>query len=240
LALATFILFALIGLTIGGIPGSSSSSSVGPSGDGNQGVIIIVGAVLMVVVFVGIWIAFLTSQHVEPISEWCTLLAGRAAATNSVYSNIAGKLRERALPIWTCYLRTPSTVGSTENRLVLVDGYHYVYVSVFSYGTSLYLGWNMWRVRNGSVLLQQYFNRSHGSGGLGAVGKVLNLERLKTMREAVHAVCREALHTAVQNIEIPEHYGFPNGMPPIEGLPGGTSPQSDGGAQWQVPPQVWS
>jgi len=232
LAIATFVIFLVIGLFTGGLFGSGSSSSSGGGG------VILIGVLLAIGLFAGTWIAFLNSEKQEPISEWCTVLAGRAAAADSVYSHIAGKLRERALPIQPLAMRTP-VVGTTENRLALVDGYHYVYVSVFSYGTSLYLGWNMWRVRKGSVLLQHYFGSSQRTGGLGLVGKLLNLERLKAMREAVHAVCREALHTAVANIEVPTSYGFPNGMPPIEGLPTAapqpSAPRHDG-MQWQAPP----
>lgn len=207
--------------------------------DGSGNAFTIIGVLAPIIVFVVSWIAFLAGEKQEAISEWCTLLGGRSEAANSVYSHIAGGLRERRLPIQNYLVkRTPTRFGATGNRLVLVDGYHYVYVSVFSYGTGLYLGWTMWRVRAGSFLVRQYFIESAANGGGGPLSRILNLERLKAMREAVHAVCREALHAAIENVEIPEYYGFPSGMPPIEVLPYGGAPRPTTGQQWIQPPHA--
>ncbi|GAA2987149.1 hypothetical protein [Actinokineospora diospyrosa] len=175
-------------------------------------------AVVALVVLLVRWNIFRRSTHNEPISEWSTLLVGKAAAADSVYSHIAGRLRDREMPIQS---NTASRMTATRvmgNRLVLVDGYHHVYVSVFAYGTSLYLGWSMWRIRTGADLLHEYRVQSRGDR-MDQVGRVLNLDRLKAMREAVHSVCREALHTAVADIRIAEDYGFPTGMPKLESLP---------------------
>ncbi|HEV2782719.1 MAG TPA: hypothetical protein VGX25_25285 [Actinophytocola sp.] len=229
-AVGTFVLFLIIWIFTGGLSGAFTSTQRDDSD-----ALLIIGAVLAVIAFGLSWLLFLTSEKQEAISEWCTLLVGRAEAADSVYSHIAGRLRERRLPIHNYLVkRTPTGFGATGNRLVLVDGYHYVYVSVFSYGTSLYLGWSMWRVRKGSVLLHQY-SSSRGTS-LDPIGRILNLERLKAMREAVHAVCREALHTAVQSVSVSESYGFPSGMPPIEGLPYASAPQPGGAPGPAQPP----
>lgn len=232
-AVGTLIFFLVLWLLNGGL------GSVGPGGssrDGDSGAFLIIGFVAALVVFALCWILFLTGEKQEAISEWCTLLAGRAAAADSVYSHIAGRLRDRQLPIHNYLVkRTRTGFGSTGNRLVLVDGYHYVYVSVFGYGTSLYLGWTMWRVRKGSALLQQYFGNSYREGS-DPIGRILDLERLRAMREAVHATCREALHTAVRDVNVSEGYGFPSGMPPIEGLPYGSAPQPGSTQGWAQPP----
>ncbi|MET0236423.1 MAG: hypothetical protein ABW224_17375 [Kibdelosporangium sp.] len=216
-ALGTFAIFLIIWLLNGGLGFTSRSSK-----DDAEG-IVVTGIFFAVVVFCACWVHFLTRDRQEPVSEWCTLLAGKSAAAGSVYSHIAGKVRERHLPLQE-YLakRTSTSSGVTGNRLILVDGYHYVYISVFSYGTSLYLGWSMWRIRRGSVLFRQYWSTHRDN--LDSVGRILNLEQLKAMREAVHAACREALHTAVQDVTVSETYGFPSGMPPIERLPYGSAP----------------
>ncbi|ONI86905.1 hypothetical protein ALI144C_09605 [Actinosynnema sp. ALI-1.44] len=231
LAIGTFVLFLAMWIFSGGFVATTTRSS-----SDDSAVILIVGLVLAVVVFIVRWAAFLSGEKQEAISEWCTLLAGKAAAADSVYSHIAGRLREREFPIYNYLTRRRTTLGGTGNRLVLVDGYHYIYVSVFSYGTSLYLGWTMWRVRKGSVLLRQRLHGSAHGAGTDPIGRILNLEQLKAMREAVHAICREALHTAVKDINVPEDYGFPSGLPPIENLPYSAAPQPGGEHTWPQQP----
>ncbi|TCO47412.1 hypothetical protein [Actinocrispum wychmicini] len=221
-ALGTFVLFAFIWLGSGGGPFARSAKDESSS-------VLVIGLLLGIALFAVTWIRFLRSEKKEAVGEWNTLLAGKAGAADSVYSHIAGRLRDRQLPIHNYLVkRTPTTFGTTGNRLVLIDGYHHVYVSVFAYGTGLYLGWTMWRIRRGSVLFQQYFNMPGRGDNFDSVGRILNLERLKAMREAVHAVCREALHTAVKGIAVAETYGFPSGMPAIERLPFTSAPPAVG------------
>jgi hypothetical protein len=193
------------------------------------------GIFITIIVFVVHWLIFLNREKQEAISEWYTLLGGRADAADSVYSHIVGRLRDRKLPIQNHLVtRTLTEFGSLGNRLVLAQDHYYVYITAFSYGTSLYLGWTMWRVRKGSDLLRQ--NNNPQSNGLDPITRILQLEQLKAMREAVHAVCREALHTAVKEITVPESYGFPAGMPAIENPPYRRAPRPDGGRGWAPPP----
>ncbi|GAA2978431.1 hypothetical protein [Actinokineospora diospyrosa] len=217
LGLGTFLAFLAFQVVNGQFFGSSFSRR---SDDGST--FLIVGLVLGVLVFATTWLVFLNSERQEAISEWYTLLPGKSAAADSVYSHVAGALRDRQMPV-TNYVaaRTPTAYGATGNTLVLVDGQHYVYVSVFSYGTSLYLGWAMWRIRKGSALI-----RTARVTDANSVSMVLGLERLKAMREAVHAVCREALHTAIEGTTVSQEYGFPAGLPALESLPFGNAPQA--------------
>jgi hypothetical protein len=199
-------------------------------GDGFVG-----GFFLSIIVCTAYWLVFLSREKSDAISEWCTLLAGRAKAADSVYSHIVGALRDRQLPIQHRIVRrTLTEFGARGNRLVLVQDTYFVYVTVFSYGTSLYLGWTMWRVRKGRDLVRQYDHaQRHGHDPIRAI---LHLEQLKAMREAVHAVCREALHLAVKEIHVAESYGFPDGMPPIENAPYRKAPRPGGGREWPPPP----
>jgi hypothetical protein len=216
----TFIMSVLIWIFSGGLADSFTSTTRDDSY-----VVLIVGPIVGIVLFTISWIAFLDREMQEPISEWCTLLGGKSAAADSVYSHIVGRLRDRQLPVQNHLVRrTWTSFGATGNRLVLVDGDYHVYVSVFSYGTSLYLGWTMWRIRKGRVLLQRHFRSSSNNDNFDSLGRILNLERLKAMREAVHAVCREALHTAIEDVTVSDSYGFPSGMPAIERLPYGSAP----------------
>jgi hypothetical protein len=179
---------------------------------------------LTIIGMIAVWFfVFLRSRVEEPISEWRTVLADRATAGSSTYNAIVGKLDERQLPIQSKETRRTATgFGSVNNRLILTDGYYQIYVSVFAYGTSLYLGWMMWRTRRGSALFARFISDLIATimGRLDLIGRMLRTERARAMREAVHALCREGLNVAIERIEVPDSYAFPAGLPPIESLPG--------------------
>jgi hypothetical protein len=199
-----------------------------------------IGALVSFVIF---WLVFLLSRLDEPIGEWRVVLEDRAAASPSVYSAIRGKLAARQLPIRSILARrTRTEVGTVHNRLVLVDGQYQVVVSVFDYGTSLYLGWMMWRSRRGITLVGRFIADliTGMAGRLDTIDLMLRTERPRAMREVVHALCREGLHVAVERIAVPDSYGFPHGLPQIETLsaPAPTppvqaaQPQHNGPAPW--------
>jgi hypothetical protein len=180
------------------------------------------------------WLVFLTTRLPEPIAEWRVLLADRRDTADAVYSQIAGALRERRIPLYCEYLRIPTDFGSRDvsNRLVLKDGVYDAYVSVFGYGTSLYLGWMMWRSRRGYQLLARFI-ADVVSGMLGQNSpeqQMMRTERPRAMREAVHAVCREGLFVGIERREVPLSFGFPYGVPPVQAGP--TMPDAP-------PPNAW-
>lgn len=201
---------------------------------------VVVGAIGCFVVF---WLVFLAAKLDEPIGEWRVVLADRAAAGDSVYSAIRGKLVERELPIQSLRARRTYSGFGVNNRLILMDGYYHTYVSVFSYGTSLYLGWMMFRTRRGATIVGRFVADLVASlaGRLDEIDLMLRTERPRAMREVVHALCREGLHVAVERIEVPVGYGFPEGLPPVEALPGAAAPSpglSAPGYEHQVADQV--
>jgi hypothetical protein len=166
------------------------------------------------------WVVLLASRLPEPIAEWRVLLADRRDTADSVYIQIAGALRQRRIPIHAEYRRIHTGLGVHEvsNRLVLKDGVYDAYVSVFGYGTSLYLGWTMWRSRRGYQLIARFVVDVI----TGIVGRnspehqMMRTERPRAMREAVHAVCREGLFVGIEQRQVPLSFGFPQGMPPVE------------------------
>jgi hypothetical protein len=168
------------------------------------------------------FVVFLCSRQAEPIGEWRTVLADRAPASPSVYSPISGKLAERKMPIHTVQARRHyNSAGTVDNRLVLIDGHYQVYVSVFAYGTSLYLGWMMYRSRRGSALVRRFVSDLFINmvQGQDVIDLMLRTERPRALREVAHALCREGLHVAIERIEVPASYGFPDGLPDVEALP---------------------
>jgi hypothetical protein len=178
----------------------------------------VAGVILFLLVFL------LSTQH-EPIGEWRALLADRAPAAPSVYSHIAGRIRDRRMPVYAQMRRIPTGLNTVGNHLVMINGFYQVYVSVFAFGTSLYLGWAMWRSRRGFDLAARFVADIVAgiTGRLDPIGMMLRTEPARAMREAAHSLCREGLHIAVEQIAIPDTYGFPRGLPPIENVPPGSS-----------------
>jgi hypothetical protein len=195
---------------------SGFSGSSGQGGGGGGGIVLL--TLIMIAAFVGFWLILLFTKLQEPISEWHVLLADRAPAAESAYNVIVGRARDRSLPLYPYTRRLPTSFGPVSNRLVLVDGHYEAFITVFAYGSGLYLGWTMWRSRRGAHLIGRYIAdvfRSMG-GQLDPVARMLRTEQARAMREAVHAVCREGLHVAVEQTEVPDSYAFPHGLPPVE------------------------
>lgn len=136
-------------------------------------------------------VMLLFTRITEPVAEWRVLLADRFDRADVAYRVINETLASRGYPV------TPVRDG---NRLKLVMGPYSAYVSVFSYGTSLYLGWMMWRSRRGSELIARYFgDLVLGMKGQNTIEKqLLRSEGARAMREAVHLACREGLMVAVE------------------------------------------
>ncbi|MET9413354.1 hypothetical protein ABZY03_04040 [Streptomyces klenkii] len=179
-----------------------------------------VGGILGFIVF---WVVLL-APLTEPVSEWRTLLEDKAQASPSAYAAIYGALSQRRIPVTAVPSRIRSDVFQPEvvnNRLVISSGRYVAYVSVFEYGTSLYLGWTMWRSRSGVVLIGTYFKDLIGGflRRTGDVNQMLRTERPRAMREAVHSAVREGVETAIQGIEVPIASTFGQDLP-IMNVPG--------------------
>lgn len=189
---------------------------IGNPGGTNFG-LLIVGSLASLAVF---FVVLLGSKVTEPIGEWKSVLEGRAAAETSAYARICDVLMRRAIPAQPDVRRFRLARGGTNSRLTVRDGSYVAYVSVFPYGTTLYLGWTMWRVRSGAALIwvfvKDMFKNAAGQGGL--VNQMLRTERARAMREAVHAAVREGVDVAVRDVEVSliDVLGF---EPPVESLP---------------------
>lgn len=174
------------------------------------------------------WVTLLWMRLVEPIAEWRVLLADRSGSLDSAYVSIAGTLARRYVPVDRAERVIATGLGRDQvrNRLVLSEGKCQVYVSVFSYGTSLYLGWQMWRSRRGYSLIGGFVSDLMASvmGRLGPERIMLRTEGVRAMREAVHAACREGLATAVDQVVVPATYAFPQGLPPVQHAPARSAP----------------
>lgn len=163
---------------------------------------------------------FLRSKFNQPIGEWRVLLSGRSHCVDSVYSVITGVIYRRQMPLTVRARRMindPQT-RTWASRLIITDGPYTAYVTVFPYGTSLYLGWSMWRRRSGAALAKRFFADLFGSlfGVVDLIRVMLRTDRPRAMREAVHSACREGLKVAVMQTVVPVEYGFAQGLPVVE------------------------
>lgn len=212
-----WFVFFVLGLIVGLAGAGSGEDSSLDLFTGGALALVNTGIVLGFVVF---WLTLLVTRLPEPIAEWRVLLPGRADKADSVYSKISGTLWRRQIPVGWRMRRIRAALGAAgvSSRLALQDRYYTAYVSVFPYGTSLYLGWMMWRSRRGTGLIRQFLaDIAVGmAGGRDPERQMMRTERARAMREAVHAACREGLVVAAEGLDVPVGYGFPHGLPPIE------------------------
>jgi hypothetical protein len=172
--------------------------------------------------FIVFWVILLLTKMPEPIAEWNTLLENKAGAAVSSYAAVFGALRRRHIPVYVEPKRVRSDILSPEvvnNRLVLTDRNYVAYVSVFAYGTSLYVGWTMWRNRPGTELIFAFFKDivANFYGRTGFINQMLRTEKPRAMREAVHSAVREGVDVAVEGVEVPIASTFGHELP-IEDL----------------------
>jgi len=183
-----FFMFAIVDMISSSGSGSSSTNPYGSSTTGSSGGagvgIIELGWFLSFVVF---WVVLLAIKIQEPVAEWKTLIDGKAAAAESSYSAIFHSLARRRIPVGVSASRIRSdllTAESVNNRLIISERSYVAYVSVFAFGTSLYVGWTMWRTRRGAILIGQFVKDLVGSmlGRSGIVNQMLRTERVRATR----------------------------------------------------------
>ncbi|MGW2488449.1 hypothetical protein ACWCV9_14705 [Streptomyces sp. NPDC001606] len=172
------------------------------------------GTILAIIAF---WVVLLAARITEPISEWKTLLEDKHEASPSAYAAIYGALARRGIPVSAVPARIRSDIMPevVNNRLVVTSGRYVAYVTVFGYGTSLYVGWTMWRSRSGVVIIGHFLKDLIGGmlGRTGNVNQMLRTEKPRAMREAVHSAAREGVEAAIQGIEVPIASTFGQELP---------------------------
>jgi hypothetical protein len=197
-----FVLFGVLWMLTGGAS-SASAGLPGESSGPNFG-LLTVGGLVSFIVF---WVVLLLSRSPEPIAEWKVLLEERAAAEEHAYAAIYGSLTRRRIPVNVVPSRVRSDVFSREvvnNRLVISERGYVAYATVFAYGTSLYVGWTMWRNRFGAQLIGTFLKDLVGGmlGRTDMIGQMLRTEKVRAMREAVHSAVREGVEIAIEGVEV--------------------------------------
>ena len=196
-----FMIFFLLWLFTGGA--RSTTDAFGQS-NGPDIALLSVGALVS---FVAFWFVLLFSRLPEPIAEWKVLLEEKANAAEYAYAAIYGSLARRRIPVNAVPARVRSDVLTHEivnNRLVISERGYMAYATVFAYGTSLYVGWTMWRNRFGAQLIGTFLKDLVGGmlGRTGVINQMLRTEKVRAMREAVHSAVREGVEVAIQGVEV--------------------------------------
>jgi hypothetical protein len=185
--------------------------------------LLFIGSLLAFLLF---WFVMLFTKTQEPIAEWRSMIEERAAAATSAYAAIFGSLRRRQIPLNPAAMRVRSEILGQEavnSRLVINERGYTAYVSVFPYGTSLYVGWMMFRNRRGYQLILTFLADAVGSifGRSDLVSQMLRTEKVRAMREALHYAAREGVDTAIRGIEVQmaTTFGFDVPIQDLEAAP---------------------
>ncbi|MEE4546253.1 hypothetical protein V2S66_30345 [Streptomyces sp. V4-01] len=169
----------------------------------------------------------------DTISEYRTVIEDRADAATSAYAAVFAALDQRHIPVRAKPTRIRSDILNREvvnNRLLVRDRSYEIYVTVFAYGTSLYIGWTMYRNRRRHILVRTYWkdliwkDLLGGIGGRsGDVNQMLRTEKVRAMREAVHSAVLEGAEAAMNRVEVPLAATFGMDLP-IHDLDGPDAP----------------
>jgi hypothetical protein len=202
-----------------------------------------VGGAMLTLGMLAFFLAALGSLFIpfrEAISSWWALVDGRADAADSAYAAIFGTLQQRNYPMAATPRRVRNSLSATDsarNYLVISYGKYVVYVSVFGYGTALYMGWTMWRRQYPIVMfwgyLKQTFDVVTGHGTLFHL--ILRAEDVQAFREALHSSVKQGLDVALDDLRIPIAATFGYEVP-VESLANGSPGAVVSSARVPLPP----
>ena len=183
--IAWFIILAVLEL-IGGVEAEQ----------GHGGTLAVLGFIVSIIVF---WVVLLRAKVTEPIGEWRALLPDRAGDAENYFNMVRTVLGRRQLPlraneIQERRIKLANTNGVVKHVIVIEENEYQAYVTVFGYGTSLYVGWQMWRRRSGAGVIKRALTDRVTAANLATA--MLRTDRARAVREAVHLACREALYAA--------------------------------------------
>ncbi|RKE18536.1 hypothetical protein [Streptomyces sp. TLI_171] len=202
-----WLVVLVFGLLIA-VAGSGGGSDEYGSGDPADAVGAFLGAPVYAALagLVAFVLVLLVGKLTEPIAEWRVLLHARADV-DSAYNQICNVVAERGYPLAPS-VEAAQQYGGISRRLVLAQHDCTAHVSVFNYGSSLYLGWQMWRTRSKFRLFVQFVT-DNVSGGADLRSAMSRTGQVRAMREAVHAACREGLVVAIEQRPVQLHVQFP-------------------------------
>lgn len=145
----------------------------------------------------------LSFPEYELLSEWQLVLDGKAKVADSAYAVIFRVLRhERDIPakIQTRRKVTGPPVRGLRNFLFVSLGKYRMQISVFAFGSDLYLGWTLWRCQKPiSVVLRWLVSLFRGNPEFSGL---IDVEPVKALRESVHNAVRQGIEAAAAELDV--------------------------------------
>jgi hypothetical protein len=157
-------------------------------------------------------------------SQWQYVLDDQAPAAEAAYGCIVETIQRRQLPVATSHRAIRSDLGGdTRWYLVLRFREYSAYVGVFSFGTSLYMSWSMWREEwTLGVFWRCFIETVSGSSH---VQQIIRADPARAMRDAVHNAVREGLEAATTGQGPSIHDALRGNFPILEPAPGEKGPE---------------
>ncbi|MFF2363378.1 hypothetical protein ACFVU0_11765 [Streptomyces sp. NPDC058122] len=152
----------------------------------------------------------------QGLSEWQLVVDGKGAAADSAYGVIYQVIRTRQLPVSVVPRRFRTAHDPTiKNFLVITDREYQAYVSVFAYGTGLYVGWSLWSSRRPMAMFGRFLKDSLSSPfkGQSEFKGQISSQRARALREAVHSAVREGIDAANHDLHVPLSQTFGHDIP---------------------------
>ena len=161
------------------------------------GILWIIGAV---VVWIGLFIAYLLIPVPALLSEWKILVDDQGPAWQAALGQVYYALQRRQTPLDSAGIRRLNLPGGeARDYLELKREVFTGYVSCFPHGNDLYVGWTFWlRLTPGRLLLRyfQWIWRQLTFRG-NDLYDTLRYESAKAMRDAMHGAAHEATEAVV-------------------------------------------
>ena len=138
------------------------------------------------------------------ISEWKLTIDGKGPAASTALDHIAWVLRDRTTPVSSLLARTMSVPGQDPRvYLELRERVFAGYVSCFSFGADLYIGWTFWIYLSPVRWLWTAVMRLYHSLTLRGTSLYVNLQfdYARAVREQMHSAVRQGVDVAAGQVE---------------------------------------
>ncbi len=145
------------------------------------------------------FVAFAFTPVLASISEWKFMVDGKGEAAPQAFDHIAWVIRARETPINRLSVRRVRLgLGASRDYLYGQMGMFRGYVSCFSFGRDLYIGWTFWwrlsTIRWWLLFIQRLFHIVTLRGS--EVHSIHRYDNAKALREAIHSAARQGVDAA--------------------------------------------
>ena len=145
-----------------------------------------------------LWWAFAAMPRRLFVGRWEVLVSDAAMRGADVYATIAAALQSRGVPADVTRRTIISDTEGRRDTLVVTRRRFAAYMSVFPFGTGLYVSWAMWREQSFLsmcwAVVVKVVRRSIGHSD--ELALALQGDSARALREALHLAAREGVEAA--------------------------------------------